>query len=95
MQHSHNTDMWDRRRHKLYDRCIAYDVNLGVWFSKSRDVRQYLDLHNSLGISYSIINQAAVNKKTNAEDHAKNGCMAKYFVQCKSGHTTVTQKESL
>ena len=61
-------------------------VGLDVWFANSQEMCQYLDLHKDPRMSYSLVNQAAFDKKRMQKIARKiDGCIVKHLFDYKLG----------
>ena len=55
-------------------------IGLDVWFGDSRNICEYLDMRNDPHMSYSVIDQAAVDRKHMEKKARKiNSCMVKHL----------------
>ena len=71
-------------------------IGLDVWFGDSRDIYEYLDMRKDPCMNYSVIDQAAVDRKRMEKKARKiDGCMVKDLFDYKPGKSEIHATEFL
>ena len=71
-------------------------IGLDVWFGDSRNICEDLDIRKDPRMSYSVIDQAAVDRKRMEKKARKiDGCMVKHLFDYKPGESEIYATEFL
>ena len=71
-------------------------IGLDVWFGDSCDISEYLDMRKDPRMCYSVIDQAAVDRKHIEKKARKiDGCMVKHQFDYKPGESEIYATEFL
>ena len=71
-------------------------IGLDVWFGDSRDICEYLDMRKEPRMSYSVIDQAALDRKRMEKKARKiDGCTVKHLFDYKPGESQIYETEFL